>query len=626
MTSDDYKRIPTYDGEDVKRHEKSSKVFKTVMAGFLLLLASLAVFSTSKTQLNKDATSLFTTKEDAIQLYVTNDDYELPSSLSTYGFDLVAEPFRTTTIKVTNPSSSDSSFLFTLSTTDGEEVASTLGTSFEFSVDKGGMMLTLTVEELADSSDKSSVIRSSSFKVPCKYVRREIRKLSEDDLNSFFKAMNIMYTMPMPEGSSIYGPEFTNYKAISLKHMSYNFGNEVCTPFHNADSFYTSHTAFSYETEKSLQSIVPSIALPYWDYFIDSELYGTDWLEKSPIFSNDMLGHGNPDNDYVVDKGPLAYSKISRDLNISMTNSYGYVTAYFNNNPSEYVQRADEYCGLPQTDMSLPSCFEASGIGVATTLTELQTAVGDDYHAIIHEIMGGVFNCPYTPNELIEKYPEAEELLETLTVSGVNFWNSGYESGSLTCPDTCDLDTPFEDCMCYCSSIDVNGISREDASEFISSTDAILNQLSPVEDYLWVDEETGLWTVLGDDDMSAEIVPWIVQYACSPGVMAPFTASTSSTNDPIFPISHNAYERFYHYYRVSSDQTDFDWSWTDDETCYGRSWNDTLPFYNFDIGPEFLDADQPYTNELLFNIFDPNREELPYIYEDVGLSWCDDYL
>jgi hypothetical protein len=77
---------------------------------------------------------------------------------------------------------------------------------------------------------------------------------------------------------------------------------------------------------------------------------------------------------------------------------------------------------------------------------------------------------------------------------------------------------------------------------------------------------------------------------------------------------------------VFSEFFDFDWSWTDDSSCYGRSWNDTLPFYGFDIGPDSFSPTEPYTNEVLFSIFDPNREELPYIFEDVDLSWCTDYF
>jgi len=59
--------------------------------------------------------------------------------------------------------------------------------------------------------------------------------------------------------------------------------------------------------------------------------------------------------------------------------------------------------------------------------------------------------------------------------------------------------------------------------------------------------------------------------------------------------------------RMDDTYSDFDWTWIDDSSCYGRSWTDTLPFSNFDIGPSDMGEDDLYTNEILFSIFDPSK-------------------
>lgn len=644
----EYNRIPAYEGEDVGRSDKTSKFYRTVMGGLLFVLAALAVFAVSQNPFSLTEDALYEDSVEEFQLNVTNDDYALPRSLSVYGFDLVAEPYRTTKVVVNNPLSEDSTFLFTLAKHDGTEVVSSMGHSFEFSVEEAGVTLYLTIEELSqevmDTSsiqseiagkgtsykapmDKYTVVRSSTIDVPCKYVRREIRNLGDDDLTKFLDAIKIMYSTDIKEGMDTYGPDFTNYEAITLKHMSYNFGSGLCTPFHDGDSFYTAHAAFSYEFEKSLQTIDPSLSVAYWDYFMDAELYGTDWLEKSPIFSEEMFSHGNPDNNYIVDTGPLANLLVPLDKDIWMSNSYGYITTNFNNNPYGYVQRSDQICGLALSEMNLPGCFEASGIVNATSLANLQVAAEVDFHSLIHTLMGGVFSCPYTPNELMDKHVNSSDFLSEVVSQSYNLWMSTYSDETMRCPDDCDLDTPFESCSCTCTSMDLDNLEWEEASDFINDYETFNGVVTGVlSDYLALDEDTNLWTLVNDVESSEELIPWLVKYACSPGIMTQFTSSSSSTNDPIFSIVHNLFERFFHLYRLSPSFSSFDWSWTNDHSCYGRSWNDTLPFYNFDIGPDSFSADQPYTNEVLFNIFDPSREALPYIFEDVDLSWCSDYF
>lgn len=56
----------------------------------------------------------------------------------------------------------------------------------------------------------------------------------------------------------------------------------------------TSHIAVSLMFEQSLQSIYPSIALPYWDFTVEGMEY--DWTDfrDSGVFSDDWFGEAAP--------------------------------------------------------------------------------------------------------------------------------------------------------------------------------------------------------------------------------------------------------------------------------------------------------------------------------------------
>lgn len=58
------------------------------------------------------------------------------------------------------------------------------------------------------------------MKVSCKYVRREIRSLTEDDREAFFQAMEIFFTIPTEVGQARYGEKFFNYERITAYHDS----------------------------------------------------------------------------------------------------------------------------------------------------------------------------------------------------------------------------------------------------------------------------------------------------------------------------------------------------------------------------------------------------------------------
>jgi len=116
--------------------------------------------------------------------------------------------------------------------------------------------------------------------VVCRYVRREIRLLREEDRESYFSALEQMYRLGLEEGKELYGHHFHNYQEFTAMH------NSVKYSYHGGNHFITTHAAFTQLFDESLQSINPKLTQPYWDFMIDADTMGESW-HQSIIYSDD---------------------------------------------------------------------------------------------------------------------------------------------------------------------------------------------------------------------------------------------------------------------------------------------------------------------------------------------------
>jgi hypothetical protein len=94
------------------------------------------------------------------------------------------------------------------------------------------------------------------------------------------------------------------------------------------------------------------------------------------------------------------------------------------------------------------------------------------------------------------------------------------------------------------------------ASDVIDDNDSFKSMvMGDLSDYIGKNDD-GLWAVVGasSDDDNEELVPWLIESSCSPGQMTQFTASSSSTIDPIFSVVHNLFERFFHNFVFESNR------------------------------------------------------------------------
>jgi hypothetical protein len=117
------------------------------------------------------------------------------------------------------------------------------------------------------TSDKVSLI------LMCKYVRREVRTLSDLDREAWLSAVMVMQRVPTVVGQRLYGSKFYSKDHFTRTHLYYG-GALDCDHWHQGAGFVTSHVALTLQWEQSLQAVNPSIAAPYWDFTIESTFFG----------------------------------------------------------------------------------------------------------------------------------------------------------------------------------------------------------------------------------------------------------------------------------------------------------------------------------------------------------------
>jgi len=157
-----------------------------------------------------------------------------------------------------------------------------------------------------------------------------------------------------------------------------------CDHWHDGAGFLTHHTAFTLLVEKSLQSIDPSLSLPYWDYGIDSTKYSYETIQQSEIFRPDWFGEASPGNaEHRIDDGGFWSEikfpdgeKYASNWDIGATgslnphvNAYGLLRSPWNNNPSPYLGRRNSTYGVRRS--FLPTCKDFKRCFQKKTLTEV---------------------------------------------------------------------------------------------------------------------------------------------------------------------------------------------------------------------------------------------------------------
>ena len=113
---------------------------------------------------------------------------------------------------------------------------------------------------------------SREFTLAVKYVRREIRSLSDDDRTLFLRTLRLLYDLSTEDGQALYGDKYLSAEGLLFRHLN-GAARTDCDHWHDGAGIVVQHMAFTLLAEQSLQAVDRSIAMPYWEYAQDASLY-----------------------------------------------------------------------------------------------------------------------------------------------------------------------------------------------------------------------------------------------------------------------------------------------------------------------------------------------------------------
>lgn len=462
-----------------------------------------------------------------------------------------------------------------------------------------------------------------------KYIRREIRALTDSDRQKFMNALQTIYSVSELEGQKKFGSKFHNIEYYLYKHLN-GAGRNDCDHWHDGAGIITHHAAYTAEFEQSIQAIEPSIAMPYWEYGMDAYLYSN--LDQSPIFNREWLGEYNPPNsDHIINDGSFwANTKVLdgtkyRNWDISkegslnpFVNAYGAMRSPWNNNPTSGIGRRNTTYGKSQYP-SVPSCSSLRACFQEKSLAEMNYCLNGDTHGPVHIMIGGAWGDDEIEDKQYEYIQNPDKILLFKVL-----WRLGYTR----CPTTCELG---QQCRCaipeeYYDSIGVEKMLSD--SNIVYVLDKILAN--------------------ANEDTMKKILKTVEH----PGIAGEMFTSAASFDPTFWPL-HGSMERMLNYKRIMVEQgviTGFDETWgypeydkssgaaylyavcdwsnvksnedltlpkcSFDEVCPGHFEEDVLEFSNF------LNKGETYTNIEMYYFLHPWNEELPYTYDTFDFDYC----
>eukprot|EP01035_Chromulina_nebulosa_P018832 gene18832-24613_t len=459
------------------------------------------------------------------------------------------------------------------------------------------------------------------FTLAVKYIRREIRTLTDDDREKYFNALLLTYKLNDDEGQKLYGSKYHSAAYFAAKHLL-GAGRTDCDHWHDGAGFMNNHIAIILELEQSLQSIDPSISAPYWEYGDDtiaSEIFDPDWYgEFSPTSPPYAISDGGIwDGVSVPDGSPYKQWDLSSGSLNPFVNAYGMLRAPWNNNPSNFISRHNKtYGGSDST--KFPGCENFEDCFNSETLADLNFCLNGNTHGPIHVYIGGAWG----EGDSINGITVLNSIFKLLSFKYL--WRMGYTR----CPSSCSLG---DECKCsvpdeYIDTYGAKGILQKTGLDWLI---------------------TNFTAVYGDSDKHYYNMLRGIE---DPGVAGEMFSSAASY-DPLFWGVHGATERLYGYKRILVDQGDeetFDSTWgfgadtytqvvlhgicdwsnvkdvsdltlpscSFDEECPGHDEDETIDFSNF------LNTGETYTNNEFFDFTHPWNDDLPYVYDSYFFDYC----
>ena len=487
----------------------------------------------------------------------------------------------------------------------------------------------LTATKRGGDYGDSSSTRAIADKVMSKYVRREVRDLTDDDRNRVLDAMQVVYKTEMAEGKKAYGARFKNIAYFLEKHLR-GAGARECDHWHDDAGVVTHHVAFTLEFEQALQAVDPAVTMPYWDVTRDamrqstdgtlwreSEIFQDDWFGRSA--GNDLLkaGGGNGDLDqtstHVISKGRWAYTETPRvviekgatetetetetessssssssrrlsSVGSHVHNAYGLMRAPWNLNPTPYLTRSGTVSAVEMWS-NLPTCAATEQCFYSTTLSTMNECLNGATHGPVHIMLGGIWQ------KKMSQYINDKDQAYLSLLMSKNLWRQGY----VQCPSECG-EEGVDSCTCSCpsiigmSSLDVllkSGVITDMVDVYVKSDMDHDNLDSRSYAVHGVDPTDEVATAAAFDELLHEQL-------CTLGHVGDMYTS-GSPFDPTFWLIHGSMDRLLQWRRIQAASGDlpFDESWGFEHVVGpGRTASDTGIVCDW-TGVESGDAERP---------------------------------
>lgn len=253
---------------------------------------------------------------------------------------------------------------------------------------------------------------TSSVNLPltCRYVRRELRSLTHDDRNRYFDAAKALVELDK-DPTIAAATNWTRGVAYYVrKHLRNAIANKRSDRMHDGMGFLSQHMAITSDYERALQAMDPQVSMPYWDYTIDGAKYNKSGWEQTSLWDSDLWTPGWFGNatgaSHVVEEGRWAYQEVSTDddPDSKASNPYGYLRAPWNLNPSKYVTRFHELCGVYYDQYkNWPNCaLHHSALTEMNTYSTFIPFMAYAAHAGVHMMVGGSSRCHNWLDEFVD--------------------------------------------------------------------------------------------------------------------------------------------------------------------------------------------------------------------------------
>jgi hypothetical protein len=571
------------DDEQMKQKNNVKMATKFYMFLLCIFSASIALFGITYYTKTANSSSPVSSNNAAVEMLIYNDYGTYTNSqypwlnATTY----LAEPYKTSTFSINDTSSDNWTWTFeNAETYTGHTIRKTFTTT-------GTYRFTLT-----NQTQRHEAV------VIVKYVKRELRSLSESDRKAFLKAAAKLWKYTTEEGRAKYGDKFTGISTLVEEHALAS--NDIkCDQFHEGSGFFTHHFAITQTFEAALRSIDPSVTVPYWDFTIegqqitDADAKPSYFLEITPFLRDEWFGSVD-ENDHIQDSH-FAFAQMPKVTTASIVtpNSYGYVRSYWNNNNDPYVTRhLFDVCGVEPENKRIPDCQAHYDIVNTQTLSDFQILSPNDGHGTVHVHLGGMgggciesyqnftdtwsylLDADMTPDDIMSHGFSMDDwvwgtvaprrnMLEKMVMGEYfhvykSLWRSHMcaKDGTpnlLVCPESCDDSVSPTECKCQVESL-VNGTTTwENIYECVLSghSQVVFAKFFPTEFI---------------EDM-------VLLLATMPSIEGEMIESASPA-DIMFWVIHPTLERLLSAKRLGAnfaDQKTTKWT-TDEETWYSFSY------------------------------------------------------